>query len=47
MAAAAIVLGYLGIIQAAGWWGVAAAGLHLLVLLAGCWRPSVAERIDS
>ena len=38
IATAAIVLGYLGIIQAAGWWGAAAAGVHVLALLVGCVR---------
>lgn len=32
------MLGYLGIIQAAGWWGVAAAAGHLGVLALGTWR---------
>lgn len=40
IAAAAVGLGYLGVIAAGGWVGVAAVALHLLVLLAGCWRPS-------
>lgn len=36
IAAAAVGLGYLGVIQAGGWAGVVAVGLHLLVLAAGC-----------
>lgn len=38
MAAAAIGLGYLGLIQAFGWSGVAAAAVHLAVLALGTWR---------
>ena len=37
-AVALIVLGYLGVIAAFGWWGVAGVALHVGVVLAGLPR---------
>lgn len=38
IAAAAIVLGYLGLIQACGWPGLALAATHLGVMALATWR---------
>lgn len=38
IAAAAIVLGYLGIIQAFGWLGAFAALAHFTLVVLGTWR---------
>lgn len=49
IAAAAIALGYLGIIQAFGWAGVAASAAHIAVMALATWRrrPDPVAEVDA